>query len=109
MNWLDVLFAAIIVWNVLAGAKNGLIKGMAKLLGLVAGAVAARIFYLPLADMVNLKWQLIPAIAKLLPGMDKLFPGAAAQPPPGLQAVAEGVGRSVSGIIAAGILYLKQD
>ncbi|MHB8155797.1 MAG: CvpA family protein [Desulfocucumaceae bacterium] len=123
MNWLDILFLAIMAWYTWTGLRTGLVVGLAKLLGALIGLAAALNFYRPLADAVNLKWNLVSAIGKLLP-----LPGkATGAVPPGSQGPAEiffpfvgspgspalpkmvsyslhGIGESVTRMLASGIL-----
>ncbi|KJS03451.1 MAG: hypothetical protein VR68_01415 [Peptococcaceae bacterium BRH_c4a] len=122
MNWLDILFAVIIGWNAWMGLKSGLVAGLARLFGVLAGFAAALNFYRPLADTVNLKWNLVSAISGLLPGVSKagagkpppadlFFPltgppgatGSAAVPKAVLSGL-QGIGDSITRMLALGIL-----
>lgn len=122
MNWLDVLFAVIIGWNAWMGLKTGLVAGLARLFGVLAGFAAALNFYRPLADTLNLKWNLVSTISGLLPGVSKagggklpptdlFYPlmgppgatGAAAVPKAALTGL-QGIGESVTRVLASGIL-----
>lgn len=123
MNWLDILFTFIIGWNAWMGLKTGMVVGLARLFGVLAGFGAALEFYRPLADAVNLKWNLISTIGGLLPGVSssvagklpgpgELFypimgqPGAAgssAVPKAALTGL-QGIGESITRVLASGIL-----
>jgi membrane protein required for colicin V production len=121
MNWLDILFAVIIGWNIWRGLHNGLVAGLARLIGVLVGLAAALNFYRPLADTVNLKWNLVSRLGDFIPfwgksgsalpgtggGVESISPPAAG----GLSAVPrelflglQGVGESVTRSLAAGIL-----
>ncbi len=67
MNWLDILLLVMIGFSVFKGLNSGLLKGLSGLLGFILGLAAALNFYQPLADMINLKWQILPFISGLLP------------------------------------------
>lgn len=73
LNWLDIIIALIIVWNAWIGLRTGLVGGVARLLATFLGLAAAFNFYKPLADVVNLKWNMVSVIGKWIPG---LFSGA---------------------------------
>lgn len=121
MNWLDILFAAIIGWNSWKGLKAGLVAGLARLLGVLVGLAAALNFYRPLADAVNLKWNLVSRLGDFIPFLGKpaggVPPGAMellsplSQGSGGLAAVPremflglQGIGESVSRSLASGII-----
>lgn len=67
MNWLDIFLLVIIGFFVFKGLKSGLLKGLAGLLGFILGLAVALNFYQFLADMINLKWQVLPFISSRLP------------------------------------------
>lgn len=100
MNWLDILILLIIAFYGFYGLRTGLVAGLAKLVGLVAGFIAAMNFYQPLSDMLNLKFNLVPLIFKLFPSLSGA--GSAASPLSSLKPT--GLGESVGGLIASGIL-----
>ncbi len=121
-NWLDILIVIIVGGYLLIGFKTGFIGGLARLLGALLGLAAALNFYRPLADMLNLKWNLVPAIGGWIPlsafgtkgklsgPWDLLHPvkvpGAESQltAPAGPIYTLQGVGESVSRMLASGIL-----
>lgn len=123
MNWLDILFAAVIVWNLWSGFTAGLVVGLARLLGLLLGFAAALNFYRPLADAVNLKWNIVSVIGTHFPSLGG-SPGGPAYgprspveiffPPAAIDAGAaasnkvfyglQGIGDSVTRMLASGIL-----
>lgn len=122
MNWLDVLLLLIIGGYTWVGLRSGLIGGLARLLGVLLGLAAAFNLYRPLSDMVNLKWNLVGVIGKWfpfsspgaggrLPGADGLFMpgvpqagGGLLQAPKGSLFGLQGLGDSISGLLASGIL-----
>lgn len=67
MNWLDILIIFIVCWYAWAGLRSGLVGGLARLLGVFLGLAAAFNFYRPLADTVNLKWNLVSTLGKWIP------------------------------------------
>ncbi|HBV97909.1 MAG: hypothetical protein JL50_07515 [Peptococcaceae bacterium BICA1-7] len=80
MNWLDILFAVIIGWNTWSGLTTGLLAGLSRLLGVLVGLAAALNFYRPLADSVNLKWNLVSKIGDFMPFLGKPAGGQGAGP-----------------------------
>lgn len=89
MNWLDWLLVMITGLSTLQGLRTGLMAGVARLLGLVAGIAAAYTWYRPLAvyfdrelgwgiTLARLlqKWMPLP----LLQGVNGKFPPTGEQP-----------------------------
>ncbi|MFZ5645059.1 MAG: CvpA family protein [Bacillota bacterium] len=121
MNWLDILFLGIIIWYAWRGLLTGLVVGLAKLFGALIGLAAALNFYRPLADAVNLKFNLVSAIGRFLPDPLKagggLFPelkssvdiiplvtpGNVGTPNVAWYGL-QGIGESVTKVLASGIL-----
>lgn len=116
MNWLDIVFITLIGWNAWIGLKTGLVAGASRLIGVLAGFAAALSFYQPLADAVNLKWNLVSVISKWMfsggnksgggplkaPGSPDLFyPGPAE---PGIFKGLSVIGESLSRVLASTIL-----
>ncbi|MFZ5649744.1 MAG: CvpA family protein [Bacillota bacterium] len=115
MNWLDILFVFVISWNTWMGLKTGLLAGASRLAGALAGLAAAPSFYQPLADAVNLKWNLVSDISRLfaggersaggpfkVPGTPDLFyPGPAA---PGAVKGLYGIGEPAARVLASAAL-----
>lgn len=123
LNWLDIIITLIIVWNAWIGMRTGLVGGVAGLLATFLGLAAAFNFYRPLADVVNLKWNMVSVIGKWIPGLTS---GAGKKPPgstdfllpfkgaPGAESLLPGskgalnglfgLGDSVTRLLAAGIL-----
>ncbi|NTW06046.1 MAG: CvpA family protein [Peptococcaceae bacterium] len=110
MNWFDILLLIVIGGSAFIGLKSGLVRGLSRFLGFILGFVAALNFYQPLADTLNLKWQLSTVIGDWLPffGEDKkqalsggqgdaLFSG-------GPTGVLSGLGDSLANLFASGIL-----
>lgn len=118
MNWLDILILFIVGWYAWIGLKKGLVGGLAGLLGVLLGLAAAFNFYRPLADAVNLKWNLVSAIGKWIPvsvfGPGGGAPGPASLTMPGAGSPVaapkgvvyglQGLGESLSRLLASGIL-----
>lgn len=124
INWLDFLIVFIVGGYALIGLRAGFLGGLARLLGALLGLAAAINFYRPLADTLNLKWNLAAAIGGLIPvsafgARGKLMPSPTdliypfkAPPEAGSQALApqgplyalQGLGESVVKSLASGIL-----
>lgn len=66
MNWLDLAVLIIIGLSVLHGLRTGLIRGLAKITGLIAGLSAAYYGYSSLAVYLNQQWGLGDSIATFL-------------------------------------------
>ncbi|MCL6612577.1 MAG: CvpA family protein [Peptococcaceae bacterium] len=117
-NWLDILISAIILGYAWMGFRTGLVGGLARLLGTLLGLAAALNFYRPLADTLNLKWNLVSAIKGLMPvpaigsrvkppGTDIFGPagsGSQGIAPKGTIYPLQGLGDSVAGAMASGVL-----
>ncbi|KJS18168.1 MAG: hypothetical protein VR69_01755 [Peptococcaceae bacterium BRH_c4b] len=58
MNWLDIAIIVILCWSLWQGLRAGLLAGTARLIGLLAGLVAAFFYYEPLARYAEEKWHL---------------------------------------------------
>ncbi|MCL5057530.1 MAG: CvpA family protein [Actinobacteria bacterium] len=124
MNWLDILFAVIIGWYTWNGLNTGLLAGLARLLGVLVGLAAALNLYRPLADEVNLKWNLVSKIGDFIPFLGKPAGGSAAGPGGAVEVFSplaggagglaaapkavfyglQGIGESVTSSLAFGIL-----
>ncbi len=50
MNWLDIVLAILLVFSIIGGIANGLIKSVFSLAGLIVGVVLAGRFYASLGD-----------------------------------------------------------
>jgi membrane protein required for colicin V production len=53
MNWLDIAIVVALGVNTFFGLKNGLIKGVLSLAGLIVGVVLAGRFYVPLSEQLT--------------------------------------------------------
>jgi membrane protein required for colicin V production len=58
MNWLDIIITVVLCWSLWRGLRIGLLAGSARLVGLLAGLLAAFCYYKPLARFVEGKWHL---------------------------------------------------
>jgi membrane protein required for colicin V production len=58
MNWLDWLIIAVIALSTLQGLRHGLLVGVAKMAGLLAGLVVAYSYYRPVTDFLSAHWHL---------------------------------------------------
>lgn len=124
MNWLDILFVVIIGWYTWNGLTTGLLAGLARLLGVLVGLAAALNFYRPLADTVNLKWNIASKIGDFIPILGKPAGGPAAGPGGAVEVFSplaggtgglaaapkavfyglQGIGESITRSLASGIL-----
>lgn len=81
MNWLDITIIAVMGWSVWRGLKTGLVAGVARLLGVLAGLGAALCFYVPLAEYVDKRWQVSSYIQNWLPlSLPSHWPGKESEP-----------------------------
>jgi len=53
MNWLDIVIIIIVIASLVGGVKNGLIKSILSLVGVIVGVVLAGNYYLLLAEMLS--------------------------------------------------------
>ena len=53
MNWLDIVLLVILAISVFGGLKNGLIKGVLGLAGIIVGVVLSGIYYVNLAESLT--------------------------------------------------------
>ena len=53
MNWLDIVIIVVLVASIFSGGKNGLIKSLLSLVGLVVGISLAGRYYLTLAERLT--------------------------------------------------------
>ena len=53
MNWLDIVILIIVVASTFAGLKNGLIKTVLSLAGLIIGIILAGLYYVTLAERIT--------------------------------------------------------
>jgi uncharacterized membrane protein required for colicin V production len=79
MNWLDIILLFIIIWSAWRGLATGFFAGVARLAGLVLGAIFAYNYYLPLAEYADKQWALESKIRDWLPfssagGQVAIFP-----------------------------------
>jgi membrane protein required for colicin V production len=51
MNWIDIIFLILLVVSTIVGLKQGLIKAVLSLIGIIAGVFLASNFYEPLANV----------------------------------------------------------
>jgi membrane protein required for colicin V production len=54
MNWLDIVIIIVLIVSVFSGLKNGIIKSVLSLAGLIIGVVLAGRYYLPLAEKLSI-------------------------------------------------------
>ncbi len=52
MNWLDIVIIVVMVIAAFGGLKNGLIKAVLSLAGIIAGVLLAGRFYIPLSEQL---------------------------------------------------------
>lgn len=64
MNWLDIVIIVILVGSVIGGLRNGLIRSVSALAGLIIGVVLAGRFYVALGERLSAVLQ--DNIAKVL-------------------------------------------
>ncbi len=53
MNWLDIVIIVVIAISVFGGLKNGLIKAVLSLAGLIVGVVLAGRYYTPISEQLT--------------------------------------------------------
>ena len=53
MNWLDIVILVVMAVGILFGLRNGLIKAVLSLAGLIAGIILAGRLYVPLAERLT--------------------------------------------------------
>ena len=56
MNWLDIVIIVALVLAVLGGLKNGLIKGVITLAGMIGGIILAGRYYETLGSLLPESW-----------------------------------------------------
>jgi len=64
MNWVDVTILVIIGWFAWRGLTTGLLKGIARLAGIILGIVFAMKYDRQLADFAGSKWHLTEKLSK---------------------------------------------
>ena len=52
MNWLDIVIIVVLIASAFGGLKNGLIRAVLSLAGLIVGIVLAGRFYIPLSEQL---------------------------------------------------------
>lgn len=64
-NWVDWLFAAVLLYGAIMGLVRGLSHELATLIGMVVAVVVTRIFYEPAAAWICGRWGWNPEITRL--------------------------------------------
>ncbi len=64
-NWVDWLFAAVLLYGAIMGLVRGLSHELAILIGMVVAVVATRLFYEPVAAWLCGRWGWNPEITRL--------------------------------------------
>lgn len=81
MNWLDWIILLVIGFSALQGMYSGLLAGLTRLLGIVAGFVVAASYYRTLAGFLSDRLNLDTIIAPLIKeGIKKLLPAGYISP-----------------------------
>lgn len=85
MNWLDWTIIVLIFFSMLQGVRYGLLRSLARFIGVLAGAIAAYNYYRPFAAYLTGSWQLDEKIFPLAERIFRLWPPAqnVNPPPPG--------------------------
>ena len=65
-NWVDWLFAAVLVYGAVMGLVRGLSSELATLIGMVVAVLVTRLFYEPLAGWVCGRWGWDPGFTRLV-------------------------------------------
>ena len=65
-NWVDWLFAAVLVYGAVMGLVRGLSSELATLIGMVVAVLVTRLFYEPLAGWVCGRWNWDPGFTRLV-------------------------------------------
>lgn len=65
LNWVDGLFAAVLLYGAAMGVVRGLSHELATLIGMVVAILVTRLFYEPLAAWICARWGWNPEITRL--------------------------------------------
>lgn len=111
---MDIIIILIITWSAWRGYKTGLVGGVARLLGILAGLGAALCYYRPLAVYIDHRWQISSYIQNWfsLPrlGKEDLYKDiqlyGELRPIDLLSGSLQDLGQSVSRLLASGILEI---
>ena len=66
LNWVDWLFAAVLLYGATMGTIRGLSYELATLVGMVVAVLVTRLFYEPASAWLCARWNLDPGITRLL-------------------------------------------
>ena len=53
MNWLDIVIIVVLALSTFGGFKNGIIKSVLSLAGLIVGIILAGLYYVPLSEQLS--------------------------------------------------------
>ena len=65
-NWVDWLFAAVLIYGAVMGLVRGLSHELATLVSMVVAVLVTRLFYEPVSAWVCMRWGWNPEITRLL-------------------------------------------
>ena len=65
-NWVDWLFAAVLIYGAMMGLIRGLSHELATLVSMVVAVLVTRLFYEPVSAWVCMRWGWNPEITRLL-------------------------------------------
>jgi uncharacterized membrane protein required for colicin V production len=115
-NWVDALFAAVLLYGAGMGLARGLSHELATLIGMVVAVVVTRLFYEPVADWICGRWGWNPEITRLaavvalalatLYGMRLLRIALGAVMTFAFKGLVERLGGLLTGLVRLGVIFL---
>lgn len=115
-NWVDWLFAAILLYGAAMGAVRGLSHELATLIGMVVAVIVTRLFYEPVSAWICDRWGWNPEVTRLaavvvlalvvLYGMRLLRIALGALMTFAFKGLVERLGGLVAGFCRLGVIFL---
>ena len=116
LNWVDWLFAAVLLYGATMGVVRGLSHELATLVGMVVAVLATRLLYEPASAWLCARWNLDPGLTRLLAvaglallalyGMRALRIGLGALMTFSFKGVVERLGGLLTGAVRQGAVFL---
>jgi uncharacterized membrane protein required for colicin V production len=116
LNWVDWLFAAVLLYGAVMGLVRGLSHELATLIGMVVAVVVTRLFYEPVSAWICEKWNWNPEITRLaavvalmlltIYGMRLLRIALGALMTFAFKGLVERLGGLVTGFVRVGVTFL---